>query len=337
MHIQQRHSLKNLNTFGINAHAKYFVRLNNAGDLDELLTSEILKNEKHVILGGGSNVLFSKDFDGLVIKNNLKGISLTKEDEHYYYVKVGGGEEWHQFVLYSLSQNWYGLENLSLIPGCVGAAPIQNIGAYGVELQEVFHSLVFHHFDGQKECFDRNSCEFGYRNSIFKQRLKGKGIITEVTLQLSKRPAVNVSYGVLKNHFRELDVDEISPKMVSDAVIDIRKSKLPDPEVLGNAGSFFKNPMIDQRQLNALLKSYPEIPYYTLENEQYKIPAAWLIDQCGWKGKRKGNAGVHTNQALVLVNYGDASGEEIVDLACEISNSVKDKFNIFLETEVNVI
>ncbi|HEY8402528.1 MAG TPA: UDP-N-acetylmuramate dehydrogenase [Cytophagaceae bacterium] len=338
MKVQQNYSLKELNTFGIEAKATYFTQFESEAELLSILKDKEYQNLPLLVLGGGSNILLSKDFEGLALLNKIKGIEIVNEDKDFVYLKSGGGEVWHDLVLYTIDKNLGGIENLSLIPGSVGASPIQNIGAYGVELKDAFHSLeAIEIKTGHKKVFTIQECQFGYRNSIFKTSLKGQYIITSVTLQLRKKPVFNTSYGAIQSTLEEMGVQTLSVKAISDAVIHIRRSKLPDPAEIGNAGSFFKNPEIPEEQFIELQKKYPEIPCYKTVPGMVKVPAGWLNEQCGWKGKTIGKAGVHKNQALVLVNYGGAKGSEIKDLAIAIQQSVKEKFGIGLEMEVNLI
>ena len=338
MTIERDYSLQKLNTFGIDAKASFFSEFHSPEDLQKLLLTREVATKPILILGGGSNILFTKDFSGVVLKNSIQGIQLLKEDSGYAYVKSGAGVVWHNLVLYAIEQKLGGIENLSLIPGTVGAAPIQNIGAYGVELKDVFESLeAIETATGQLKIFHRTECEFGYRDSIFKRDLRGKYIITSVTLKLSKNPRFHISYGAIQDVLKEMGITELSVKAVSEAVCSIRKSKLPDPAIIGNAGSFFKNPEILQEQYDRLKSIYPDLPSFQTSPGMVKVPAGWLNEQCGWKGKTIGNTGVHKHQALVLVNYGNAKGEEIKKLSQEIQQSVKEKFGIELETEVNII
>ena len=335
MEIQEYISLKPYNTFGIEATARYFSPFVSVDELGVLF--EKYQTLQHIIFGGGSNILMTKDFNGLVAKNNIKGISVVKEDETYVYVKCGAGENWHKFVLYCIENNLAGVENLSLIPGSVGASPIQNIGAYGVEIKDVFHDLEAWNISDKKLVnFTTSDCEFGYRESVFKHKYKGKFVITSVTFRLTKQPVYSTSYGAIQQELERMGVEKFFIKAISDAVINIRKSKLPDPEVIGNAGSFFKNPTIPIQQYEQLKVKFPQIVAYPFINEM-KLAAGWLIDQCGWKGYRKGDAGCHAKQALVSVNYGNANGNEIYNLSTEILQSVQNKFGILLEREVNVI
>lgn len=336
MKILENISLKKLNTFGIDAKAKLYTEISTENDFITLLSHEEYNQNKHFILGGGSNILLTADFDGLVIKNNIKGIKVIKEDENNIWVKANSGEIWHDFVLHCIAHNWGGVENLSLIPGTVGAAPMQNIGAYGVEIKDVFDSLsAIEKATSELKSFNTDECKFGYRESIFKNEIKGQFIITSVTFKLTKKDhALNVSYGAIKN-----TLDTISPtlKNISDVVIKIRQSKLPDPVEIGNSGSFFKNPTIDKLDFDKLKSKFKSMPGYQLPNNKMKVAAGWLIEQCGWKGKRLGNIGVHAKQALVLINYGEGKGEDIKILAQKIQKSVVDKFDIKLHPEVNFI
>ncbi len=291
-----------------------------------------------MILGGGSNVLFTRNFLGMVLKMEISGIDIVEDAEDSVLVSFGAGENWHQCVLWAVENNYGGIENLSLIPGTIGAAPMQNIGAYGVEVKEVFHSLEAYEVKtGKIVRFFNEDCKFGYRYSVFKGPQRDKYIITKVNLRLSKKPVYNISYGAIKETLDEMGVEELSLKAISQAVINIRQSKLPDPAQIGNAGSFFKNPVVENSYFDSLRAAFEEIPGYRLDEEYTKVPAAWLIDQCGWKGKRKGNIGVHDKQALVLVNHGGGKGKDLVDLSEEIQKSVQGTFGIQLETEVNII
>ena len=330
-------SLKGLNTFGIDVLASRYVEINSVSALEEILSDEKLKGEKKLILGGGSNVLFTKNFDGLVMHVSLKGISFQDAGDHVF-CKAAAGEVWHDVVMKSLELGLYGLENLSLIPGSVGAAPIQNIGAYGVELKDIFHQLeAFHLEDKVIKVFDREECAFGYRDSCFKREQKGKWMILSVTMKLSKQGIVKTSYGAIQEVLAEQKIVDAGPREVSNAVISIRKSKLPDPKDLGNAGSFFKNPEIPKELYQKLTVEWPDMPSYPATPSLVKIPAAYLIEKCNWKGKQIGNVGSHSKQPLVLVNYGGASGEEVKQLAFEIIDSVFLKFGVRLEPEVNFV
>jgi UDP-N-acetylmuramate dehydrogenase len=331
-------SLQNYNTFGIDVIADRFCEVAHVEDVIEALQSASFNNDPLLILGGGSNILFTGNFHGLVIHNNITGIELLNEDEEHIYIKAGAGVVWHQFVLFCINSNFAGVENLSLIPGNVGAGPMQNIGAYGVELKDVFHELEAVHIATHAvKKFSKEECKFGYRESIFKKEVKGQYIITSVTFRMNKKPTFHTSYGAIQQELDRTGVTELSIKAISDAVIHIRQSKLPDPAKLGNAGSFFKNPEIPFEHYERLKAEYPALVAYAAALGYMKIAAGWLIEQCGWKGKRVGNTGSHKDQALVLVNYGGATGAEIYSLAMQIQKSVKEKFGITIEPEVNVI
>ena len=331
------YSLKNHNTFGIAAKAKYFASFSSEDELIELLKNNICKTEPLFILGGGSNILLTQDFDGLVLANNIKGIEIITEDAESASIAVGAGEIWHDFVLWSIQQNLSGIENLALIPGLVGASPMQNIGAYGVEVKDVITKVNYIEIEsGNKKSFTNSECNFDYRNSIFKDELKGKVVITEVVCKLSKTPLNNTKYGAITDELKRLN-KEPSPESIAQAVINIRSSKLPDPKILGNSGSFFKNPIIETTQFEKLKKEFPEMVGYKVSETKIKIAAGWLIDNAELKGYREGDAGVHKNQALVLVNYGNASGLEIINLAKEIQEIVKEKYGIQIEPEVNIL
>ena len=336
MQIQENISLRPYNTFGIDATARYFASFTCIEELEETVT--LKPGIPNLVLGGGSNILLTKDFDGLVLKNEIKGIAELHEDSEYVYVKAGAGENWHQFVLYCIERGWGGVENLSLIPGNVGASPMQNIGAYGVETDDVFWSLeAFHLKERKLYTFTKSDCEFGYRESVFKRKYKGRFVIVSVTYQLRKKPRFNTSYGSIEQELERIGVKDLSLKAVSDAVISIRQSKLPDPAVTGNAGSFFKNPSVSKEQYVQLKSQFPGISGYENLDGSVKLAAGWMIEQCGWKGFRKGDAGCHAKQALVLINYGNASGAEILELSEQILQSVKSKFGVLLEREVNII
>lgn len=336
MLLQENISLKPYNTFGIDVKARYFATFN---DTDELAETLNLKSQtSNLILGGGSNILLTKDYDGLVLKNEIRGIVELHEDSEYVYVKAGAGENWHQFVLYCIERNWAGVENLSLIPGNVGASPMQNIGAYGVEIDDVFWDLeAFHKKDKKVVTFTRSDCEFGYRESVFKEKLKDQFVILNVTFQLRKKPRFNTSYGAIEQELERMGVRELSLKAISAAVINIRNSKLPNPGEIGNAGSFFKNPSVTNEQFVSLKARFENMAGHENIDGTVKLAAGWLIEQCGWKGYRKDDAGCHAKQALVLVNYGNATGTEIYNLSEEIIQSVKEKFGLTLEREVNII
>jgi UDP-N-acetylmuramate dehydrogenase len=336
--IQEKINLKPFNTFGLDAHAKYFKAFNSITELQTLLDSTEVKNNELLVLGGGSNILLTKNFDGIVLKNELLGIEVVQEDENDVWVKANAGETWHDFVLYAIENNFGGIENLSLIPGSVGAAPMQNIGAYGVEIKDVFVSLEAMEIESKSiKTFTFDECEFGYRESVFKRKLKGKYIIVSMTLKLSKKHKLNTSYGAIENKLAEMKIDSPTIKNISDAVILIRQEKLPDPKKIGNSGSFFKNPVISLEKFKKLQQEYPEIAHYPIGENEIKLAAGWLIEKAGWKGKTFENYGVHKNQALVLVNYGGAKGADIYELSSNIVQSIKEKFNVLLEREVNII
>ncbi len=338
MNIQQNISLKPYNTFSIDAKAKYFASFKTIDELSELLNYKPQTSNYKLILGGGSNILFTKDVDGIVLKNEFRGIELIKENAHHYYVKAAAGESWNALVMHCINRNYAGMENLSLIPGNVGASPIQNIGAYGVEVKDIFESLeAMNRHDLSIHMFSANDCVFGYRDSVFKTKHKDEFVILNVTFRLNKQLDFNTSYGAIEQELAKMHVHELSIKAISQAVINIRTSKLPNPKEIGNAGSFFKNPVITAAQFNQLKKSYENMPGYTNNETHIKVAAGWLIEQCGWKGYRNGDAGVHEKQALVLINQGNASGEEIYNLSSQIIKSVSDKFDIILEREVNII
>jgi UDP-N-acetylmuramate dehydrogenase len=334
LEFQFNQSLLPYNTFGVDVNAKAFVEVNSVDELRNVL----LRNAFPIIvLGGGSNILLTKNLNALVVKNNILGKTIVEETEEDAIIEVGAGENWHELVLWSLGNGLSGIENLSLIPGLVGAAPIQNIGAYGVELKDVFVKLeAIGLSTGKKIIFLKEDCQFGYRDSIFKLDLKGKYCITKVFLRLSKKPKINISYGAVKSTLKEKGINQPTPRDVSNAVIEIRSTKLPDPKLLPNSGSFFKNPEVDRETFEVLQKQFPDIVFYEMPDDQVKIPAAWLIEQCGWKGKQIGSVGCHNMQALVLINYGGATGKELLNHAQMVAQSVKEKFGIDLNPEVNV-
>jgi UDP-N-acetylmuramate dehydrogenase len=334
MQVQQNISLKQYNTFGINAKAEQLYTLTDK----EVLPAISLQypGEKH-IMGGGSNILLTRDVAGLTILNNLKGMEVTMEDDEYVWLKVSSGEVWHDLVMYAIANNWAGIENLALIPGTVGAAPMQNIGAYGVEVKDVIEEVTAWHWQQQEYItYTNEQCRFGYRDSIFKHELKGKLLITDVLFKLSKQPVYHTSYGAITQELEQMGITELSIQSIAQAVVNIRSSKLPDPKQIGNAGSFFKNPTIPLQQFKELKLAYPTIPSYPVDEKTVKVPAGWLIEQCGWKGYKTGNTGVHAKQALVLVNYGGASGSEVWALSGKIVQTVQEKFGIELEREVQV-
>ena len=335
MNIQENISLKKYNTFGINVNAKRFISVTSVYELQQLL-----KVEKDLfLLSGGSNMLLTKDINKLVVHIDIRGISIDRENLNDIYLTVNAGENWHNFVLWCVANDYGGIENLSLIPGNVGTCPIQNIGAYGVEVKDVITQVgAIEIATGKLISFSSEECQFGYRNSIFKNEAKGKYILTSVSFQLTKGTHnLNTTYGAIESELASKEIENPTIKDISDAVIAIRQSKLPDPKEIGNSGSFFKNPVISKALFNILQKEYPTIPSYPISEETIKVPAGWLIEQSGFKGKRFGDYGVHKKQALVLVNYDNASGEDIYKLAQKIQKTIKEKFEIDLEIEVNVI
>jgi UDP-N-acetylmuramate dehydrogenase len=334
--IQKNQSLKDCNTFGIDVNAKEFIRIREEDDLFNLLNK--YNSSEIKILGGGSNLLLTQDINGIVIKNEIKGIAIVSEDENTVLLEIGGGENWHDFVIWAVDNNYGGVENMSLIPGTVGAAPIQNIGAYGVELKDVFEGLNAIHFEKkQEQVFSKEECKFGYRDSIFKKDLKGQICITRVYLRLSKIPhQLNLSYGAIQAELDKNTIENPTIKDISETVIAIRQSKLPDPVELGNSGSFFKNQEVSTTTFARLQEKFPAAPSYSLPNGKVKIPAAWLIDQCGFKGVKYGNTGCFKNQPLVLVNYGNATGAEILNFSKRVQTAVFEKFSIRISPEVNI-
>jgi len=338
MTISSNISLKPYNTFGIEASAKLFTIVQSVEQIKELLQTNEYKTNQRLILGGGSNMLLTKNVDAIVVKNNLKGIKVIKETDDFVWVKCAGGEVWHEFVMWCIDKNYGGLENLSLIPGCTGASPMQNIGAYGIEIKDIFFELeAIHAITGETKTFTKLDCEFGYRESVFKHQFKNQFIITAVTFQLSKKPTFHIEYGAIKQELDAMHITDLSIKAISQAVINIRSSKLPNPKEIGNAGSFFKNPEVSASVYENLKINFPNSVAYPLENGNYKLAAGWLIEQSGLKGYRIGDAGVHKLQALVLVNYGNATGSEIYNLSTHVLQTVKAKFGVELEREVNII
>ncbi|MBT2161858.1 UDP-N-acetylmuramate dehydrogenase [Zobellia barbeyronii] len=337
MEVTKDISLKSYNTFGIDAKAQFFIEINSLEDLKAGLQLDGYPNK--FVLSGGSNMLITDDVNALVMHINLKGKEVIEESDDNVILKIMAGENWHQMVLWTLDNGYGGLENMSLIPGNTGTAPIQNIGAYGVELKDNFVSCEAMHIETQTlKTFSKKDCQFGYRDSFFKNEGKGKFIITSVTFQLSKNNhKKNTSYGAIEAELERMGISNPTIKDISNAVIAIRQSKLPDPAVLGNSGSFFKNPVISIEEYNKFIALHPEAPSYKITDESFKIPAGWLIEQCGFKGKRFGDAGIHKNQALVLVNHGTATGQEILNLAYRIIDEVKKKFGISISPEVNII
>ena len=337
MDIIKNKSLKSYNTFGIDCNSSFFARINTLKDLEELYQHPLFKSQKKLILGGGSNILFTSNFEGLVIKNEIKGIEIIKETKDVVEVQIGAGVNWHEFVIYAVNNKWGGVENMSLIPGNCGTAPMQNIGAYGVEIKDTFISLNAYEIEtGETVSFDRKKCDFGYRESVFKNDLKDQYIILDITLRLQKKPILNTKYGDINNTLIKNNISNPTIKDVSNAVIEIRTSKLPNPKEIGNAGSFFKNPIIQQDQFKELKTKFPEIVSYPVNENQVKLAAGWLIEKAGWKGRDFGDFGVHKKQSLVLVNYNNASGKEIFDLSQDILEDVYQKFQVKLEREVNI-
>lgn len=346
----ENRSLRSLNTFGVPAEARYFVRIDKKEELPLLFTEGggaagesrpgvpvPALRPPVLVLGGGSNILFTGDYPGTVVKINIKGIGVTTSGDDVY-VEAGAGEVWNDLVRFCVDRGYAGIENLSLIPGSVGAAPIQNIGAYGVELKDVFDSLeAFDVQTGLFRRFGRGDCDFGYRDSVFKNRLKGRYVIVSVRLKLSLRYEPNLSYGTISAELERRGITSPGVREVSEAVSAIRVSKLPDPSVVGNAGSFFKNPIVEQPKAKALRKKFPALVSFSMPDGQVKLAAGWLIEECGWKGKKVGHAGTWKNQALVLVNHGEATGKEVLELSEQIILSVKERFGVTLEREVNVV
>jgi UDP-N-acetylmuramate dehydrogenase len=338
MIVKTKISLKPYNTFGIDVKAADFIEINSIEGLKFIIETFDLVNRHTLVIGGGSNVLLTKNYDGLVLKMAILGIEKVNEDDEHVYIKAMAGEAWHQFVLYCVNNNYAGIENLSLIPGCVGAAPMQNIGAYGVEIKDTCFEVEAYDIEtNEQKIFSNAECKFGYRESVFKHEAKGKYIISSVTFKLLKQAKVNVSYGAIQDVLRSKNIENPTIKNVSDAVISIRESKLPNPKVLGNAGSFFKNPEIPTEEFLSLKEKFPALVGYKTSETNTKLAAGWLIEQCGWKGKVVGNTGSHKDQALVLVNYGNATGNEIWKLAMQIQESVFEKFGVTIIPEVNVI
>lgn len=337
MQIQESFSLKAYNTFGIDVRARAFVSVNSVEELRTVLQQN--PHEPKLILGGGSNMLLTQEVDALVIHVHLKGKKIVRQDDDFVWIECQAGENWHEFVLWTLDQNFGGLENMSLIPGNVGTTPVQNIGAYGSEIKDTMTQCeAMSIADGTLRTFRNEECHFGYRESIFKQEAKNQYIITSVTFQLTKRNHVlKTGYGDIQAELAKNEIVQPTIQDISRAVIAIRQSKLPDPKELGNSGSFFKNPVISKEQLAQAQQRFPEIKFFPVSETQVKVPAGWLIEQAGFKGIRVGDAGVHKNQALVLVNYGNATGAEILALAHQIQNTVREKFGISIEAEVNII
>lgn len=338
MLIKENHSLKSLNTFGIEASCSFFIEINSITEFVELTQLDVYQNHTKLIIGGGSNLLFTENFKGLVIKNNLKGISIVNENEDVAYVKVAAGEVWHEFVTWCIKHNLAGLENLSLIPGCVGASPMQNIGAYGVEIKDVFEELeAYDMILAAPKIFKNSDCEFGYRESVFKNKFKNHYLITSVTFKLNKKPVVNTSYGAINAELAAMKIENPTIQHVSEAVIRIRQSKLPDPKITGNAGSFFKNPEVTEEKYLQLKKDFPDLVAYPTSSQRYKLAAGWLIEQCGLKGYELNGAAVHLKQALVLINKNNCTGKDVFNLSTHVLETVNNKFGVLLEREVNIM
>tara|TARA_B110000971_G_C19991562_1_gene492214 strand:+ start:123 stop:1139 length:1017 start_codon:yes stop_codon:yes gene_type:complete len=338
MNVLENYPLKKLNTFGINVKSKYLVEVNSTEEILEIIESEKFKNFKKLVLGGGSNVLFTKDYNGLIILNKIKGKKVTYQDADSVKLLVGAGENWHELVMYTVEKGWGGIENLSLIPGNTGTAPMQNIGAYGVEIKDTFVELeALEISTGKIEKFNKEKCKFAYRESIFKNEKKNQYIILNITLELNKNPKLSVNYGEIKNDLKNKNIHLPTIKDVSEAIISIRKRKLPDPKKIGNSGSFFKNPVVNFNKLKKLKEKHPNIVNYPINKNEFKIAAGWMIEKAGWKGKTINNYGVHKNQSLVLVNYGEAKGIEIYNLSKKIIVDIEEKFGISLVREVNII
>jgi len=335
--IQTNVDISSFTTFGLPARVKQFATFSSVDELKQLLQQKP-ENTPLMLLGGGSNVLFTQDFDGLLLKNEIMGFEIVEKSGDDVLVKAGAGENWHSFVIRTINLNLGGLENLSLIPGSVGASPMQNIGAYGREIKDVFHSLEAYYLPtGEIHTFNNQQCGFGYRESVFKRQFKNQYVIVSVTYQLTKKHQLNTSYGAINEQLQAMGIENPTIKDVSNAVIAIRSSKLPNPKEIGNAGSFFKNPVIEKQLYNQLVANYPDMPNYPVDELHVKVPAGWLIEKAGWKGKTFDNYGVHKNQALVLVNYGGATGKQVFELSEAIIADIQSKFNIALEREVNII
>lgn len=335
MTFHKNFDLSKYNTFGIVAKCAYFSSFESVEALKSLL--ENLPEKPLTILGGGSNMLITKDLTGTVLHNQIRGVEVISQTDESLLVRVGAGENWHEFVMQAVDNNWGGIENLSLIPGCVGASPMQNIGAYGVEIKDVLEQVeAFDIEKGEVHCFSNSACEFGYRESVFKRALKGKYVITHVTFRLTKKHVIHTEYGAIQDVLKENGIENPTIKDVSEAVISIRSSKLPDPKVIGNAGSFFKNPVVSVSVFEKIQSEYARVPSYPVDEHHVKIPAGWLIETAGWKGRDFGNFGVHDKQALVLVNRGGAAGHDIFELSEKIIRDIQEKFGIELEREVNI-
>ena len=337
MNIQYNYPLLAHNTFGMDVEASVFVEYESVTELKEILLHQLCPEGKWLHIGGGSNLLFTGDFDGMILHSAIKGFEVVSENEDEVLVRAGAGEVWDDFVAFTVEKGWYGAENLSLIPGEVGASAVQNIGAYGVEAKDLIVKVDTLEVEtGKERVFENEACGYAYRESVFKHALKGKYIVTHVTYRLFKKPSYRLDYGNVRAELEKRGC-ELTLENVRQTIIDIRESKLPDPKVQGNAGSFFMNPIVPRPLFEELQGKYPSMPFYEVDAERVKIPAAWMIDQCGWKGKQLGHAGVHSKQALVLVNCGEATGQEIIALSEEIQRSVLDKFGVRISPEVNFI
>ena len=337
--IYSDYSLQTLNTFGVDANARYFSQVSSMLDLYELINDSNTSIPDKLVIGEGSNILLTQNYPGLIIHNKIKGIRVAKEDEHHVWLSIGAGENWHEFVMYCVDNGYAGAENLTLIPGSIGAAPIQNIGAYGVEIKDILESVTAIDLStGDSLTFNNSDCKFSYRYSIFKsQEYKNKLCVVNVTLRLNKKPSFQLDYGNITHMMESMKVEEVSIKAVSDAITKIRQQKLPDPKKLGNAGSFFKNPIVEDSIFEKIALDYPDAPNYPLSNNKTKIPAAWLIESCEFKGKRFNNIGVHHKQPLVLVNFSETNGKRIHELAQHIQEAVDKRFGVYLEPEVNIL
>jgi len=338
MIVKRNVSLKPFNTFHLDVNANFFAEVNSVIEVQQLISENQFLKVPKFVLGGGSNILLTKNIDGIVMSNNIMGIEKVDENDKQIMIRSGAGVTWNDLVMYCVERNYGGIENLSLIPGKVGAAPIQNIGAYGVELKETFHELeAVNLATGEIKKFGLADCKFGYRDSVFKNELKNQFMITNVTLKLSKHPVFNTSYGAIETELAAMGIKEKSIRAISDAVCNIRRSKLPDPAVIGNAGSFFKNPEVSKEKYESLKKDFSELVAYKTSGDKMKLAAGWMIEQCGWKGKVSGHVGMHNKQSLVLVNYGDATGNELYEHAKKVQESVVEKFGVLLEMEVNIV
>ncbi|MCG6915590.1 UDP-N-acetylmuramate dehydrogenase [bacterium BMS3Abin03] len=338
MKIIENYSLKSLNTFGVDVKTRYIAEIFSDNDLFKLLEDKEFESVRKFILGGGSNILFTKDFEGLVIKNSIPGINIIDEDDESIIIETGAGVNWDDFVSYCVEKKWCGVENLSLIPGTVGAAPIQNIGAYGQELKNVLYNLEGIFIEtGEKKIFNNYECKFSYRESIFKNEFKNKFVITRIVFKLSKKPEVNISYPLVREELNNRKISDPKIRDLRKIVVDIRNSKLPDPKIIGNAGSFFKNPVVRNDKFKMLKEKYPDLNSYPVDDDHVKLSAAALIEKCGWKGKRIGNCGSYEKQPLVIVNYGEATAGEILELANNIRSSVEENFEVTLQQEVNLV